>query len=100
MLLECVAVHPYKGQYEDELSFMAGDKVEVTADSKGRGWGMASRLGWGVASSLGTRVKVTADSKGRGWGVASGLGRLLLIAGGEAGAAGARSLPTAKECLQ
>lgn len=34
MLLECEATHDYKGQYDDELSFSAGDKVEVTADSK------------------------------------------------------------------
>lgn len=32
--MECVATHNYKGQYEDELTFNTGDKVEVTADSK------------------------------------------------------------------
>jgi hypothetical protein len=34
VLFQCVATHAYKGQYEDELSFKAGDRVEVTADSK------------------------------------------------------------------
>lgn len=32
--MECEATHNYKGQYEDELSLKAGDRVEVTADSK------------------------------------------------------------------
>lgn len=75
VLLECVAIHPYKGQYEDELSFKAGDRVEVTADSKERGWGVASRLlmeGGGLGHGfkkwrqLGI-VSSTADSEGRDW---------------------------------
>jgi len=30
----CEATHSYKGQYEDELSFSMGQKVEITADSE------------------------------------------------------------------
>lgn len=34
VLFECVATYGYTGQYEDELSFQTGDRVDVTADSK------------------------------------------------------------------
>ena len=34
VLLECVATHNYKGQYEDELTLAVGDRVQVTADSE------------------------------------------------------------------
>ena len=30
----CQATHDYKGKFEDEISFNAGDEVDVTADSK------------------------------------------------------------------
>ena len=34
VLMECEAVHGYEGQYEDELTFQAGDKVDVIVESK------------------------------------------------------------------
>ncbi len=29
-----VAIYDYQGQFEDELSFSAGDKIQVTAESE------------------------------------------------------------------
>ena len=34
VLMICEATHTYKGQYEDELSFTAGDQVYITTDSE------------------------------------------------------------------
>ena len=34
VLMICEATHTYKGRYEDELSFTAGDQIFVTADSE------------------------------------------------------------------
>ena len=34
VIREVIAVYDYTGQYEDELTFSTGDKIQVTVESK------------------------------------------------------------------
>ena len=43
---EVVAIHDYAAHYSDELNFSAGDRIQVTVESKLIRCGHSKRLGW------------------------------------------------------